>query len=379
MTERQSIDIPGLPDVKAAAILNSLPDGVYITDSDRRILFWNKEAERMTGWLAGDVLGHRCHENILCHVDKDGHLLCGHEYCPLHRAMVTGIRSELPHLIFAQRRDGHRIPVEVSVAPIRNDVGEVVGGIEVFRDLSPAFVDLNRARIIQSESVGIQTTSDDRLSLDVRYTPHDQVGGDFYRAERIGPDTYAILMADVVGHGVSAALYTMQLRSMWEEGRGLLDNPAGFLGWLSRRVEILRDTDHGYFATAAHVTYRADTGELTCAIAGHPPPVVIRADGSLDQLNATGPALGLLPEPVFKNAHRTLHPGDHLIMFTDGAFEVINAAGHELDEKPFLRLVQQADLSHGADSLNKIEESLLHYTNALSLPDDLTLIHLMRK
>lgn len=379
MTTSHSFDISSVAGIKSTDILNSLPDGVYITDTDRRILFWNEAAERMTGWRSGDVIGHRCHENILCHIDKDGHLLCGHEHCPLHRAMVTGVRSELPHLIFAKRRDGKRIPVEVSVSPIRNAGGTVIGGIEVFRDLSPAFVDLNRARIIQQENVQMHLAPDERLAIDVRFTPHDLVGGDYYRIERIDADRYAILIADVVGHGVSAALYTMQIRALWEEGRGRLGNPADFLAWLNRRVHSLCDTEHGYFATAAHAVYHAGSGELVCAVAGHPLPAIIRADAAPGQIDASGPALGLMPEPVYAVARLVLSPGDHVLFFTDGAFEVMNADGDELDEKPFLRLVEKAKLAQGSDALVCLEESLLKYSNELALPDDLTLIHLMRK
>ena len=72
------------------AILNSLSDGVYVCDRNRRVVYWSASAERITGWTAKDVVGRACFNNVLCHIDKDGHRLCGEEYCPLHRAMVTG-------------------------------------------------------------------------------------------------------------------------------------------------------------------------------------------------------------------------------------------------------------------------------------------------
>jgi len=369
-----------LDDLDAAAILNSLPDGVYITDTDRRILFWNREAERMTGWNASDVIGHRCHENILCHVDKDGHLLCGREHCPLHRAMLTGTQSDLPSLIFAKRRDGQRIPVEVTVSPIRDNGGEVIGGIEVFRDLSPAFQDLNRARIIQRELVGVHIMPDPRIRIEVGYTPHDQVGGDFYRIEQLDENTYAILLADVVGHGVSAALYTMQLRALWEDGRAMLKRPREFLAWLSHRVEILKDTDAGYFATGLFAVYRADTGELTCGTAGHPPPLLVRRNGHMVAVESSGPGLGLLPDPIYEPATIVMEPGDRLLIYSDGALEIFNARGEELGESGLRDLVSRtgADGGDSVTAVTRLEEALLRYSENLALPDDLTLIHLVR-
>ena len=83
--------------VDVGAIIDSLSDGVYVCDRDRRITYWSKSAERITGWKAEDVVGRRCLDDVLCHVDKDGHPLCGEEYCPLHRAIITGTGSQPPY------------------------------------------------------------------------------------------------------------------------------------------------------------------------------------------------------------------------------------------------------------------------------------------
>jgi sigma-B regulation protein RsbU (phosphoserine phosphatase) len=204
------------------------------------------------------------------------------------------------------------------------------------------------------------------------------VGGDFYRVEALDENTYAILMADVVGHGVSAALYAMQLRSLWEDGRDHLADPAKFLAWLSRRVEVLTDAEAGYFATAVHVVYRADTGDCAIGVAGHPPPLIVRADGSMVHPSPIGPGLGLLTEPVMVTDSTRLLPGDHLLLFTDGAFEVSNFAQEELGPEGFYELISATDLTHADQALGVIEEGLLRYSNDLSLPDDLTLIHVGR-
>ncbi len=380
MNESLRTEPLNLAELDAAAILDSLPDGAYITDTTRRILFWNRAAEQITGWQRERVLGHRCHDNILCHIDKDGHRLCGNEHCPLHRAMVTGTRSGKPMLLFAKRDDGSRVPVEVAVAPIRDATDTVVGGIEIFRDLSPAQREMNRARRIQRDTVGLRLAPDERFAVRLRYTPHDELGGDFYRGETLPDGRLALLLADVVGHGISAALYTMQLRSLWEEGRGLLAEPDRFLAWLSGRVEQLTDDRLGYFATAVHTVYEPDTGRFRLGVAGHPPPVLVRSGASqAERLQTSGPGLGLLPEPEFELASGTLAPGDQLLLFTDGAFEITNASDEELGEEKFIEWACEAGLERGEAALTELEENLLRYSNRLSLPDDLTLIQLERK
>jgi len=378
MHAAQNVSALSLDAIGSTEILDNLPDGAYITDLDRRIVFWNRAAERITGWQRKEVVGKYCRDNVLCHVDKDGHLLCGQEHCPLHRAMITGQSSRTPHLIFTRTRDMRRIPVEVSVSPLSNDKGTVIGGIEVFRDLSSHFEDLDRARAIQREAVGLHVRPDPRLRIGIRYTPHDEVGGDFYRIEGLDEDRYAFFVADIVGHGVPAALYAMELRALWEEGDEKTAMPSVYLDWLSHRVEKFLGSGMGYFATALHIVYQAATGSVICAAAGHPAPLIVRASGNVETMDTSGPGLGLLPDPLYRAACACLDPGDSLLIYTDGAFEIEDREGEPLSEEQFKVLAVQAGIERGSAGLADLETSLLRHTNQLSLPDDLTLISLHR-
>jgi len=98
-------------------------------------------------------LGRVCLEDILNHVDKEGHRLCSEEYCPLHRAMITGVTTNVPIIVFALCKDGRRVPTQVTTAPIQNEAGEIIGGVETFRDVSPMLVDLERAQKIQRQAL----------------------------------------------------------------------------------------------------------------------------------------------------------------------------------------------------------------------------------
>ena len=204
-----------LANFDAGTILDSLGDGVYVTDTERRIVYWNKAAERMTGWSSAEMLGRNCFDDILSHVDKDGHPLCGKEHCPLHRSIVTGIGSENP-LVFALRKDHKRLPVQVTVAPIRDARGTVVGGVEVFHDISHSYRDLEKAKAIQSISMQHDLPRDARISFATHYMPHDIVGGDYFGIRQLDASRYGFFLADVMGHGVAAALYTMHLSSLWD-------------------------------------------------------------------------------------------------------------------------------------------------------------------
>jgi PAS domain S-box-containing protein len=364
-----------MPALSTSEILESLPDGAYITDLNRQIIYWNAAAERITGWDRADVLGRYCGDNILCHVDKDGHLLCGKEYCPLYRSMMTCKASESPLLLFARGKDGHRVPVEVSVAPVRNGSGEAIGGIEIFRDMTPAMDDLRRAQIIQQHALSPKNIREGRLQIAVRYTPQDIVGGDFYRFEQTRDGRTVLFLADVMGHGTAAALYTMQLRALWEECRTRWHNPAECLHELSTRLGFLaRDDD--CFATAIHLVLDASGGLLTFSNAGHPPPMIIHRSGRTQLLANRGPALGLLePEDIlYTNEHGQLESGDDLLLYTDGAIETTDADQRMMGVGGLAGLVSRQKRSGSKINLALVEEELLRFSDGLRLGDDLTML-----
>ena len=112
-------------------ILDNLYDGVYFVDRDRRISYWNKGAERITGYIAGEVLGKSCADNLLMHIDNDGRNLCM-GCCPLSESMSQGGPNAKE--IFLLHKDGHRVPISVRVAPIRDEKGQISGAVEVFTD-----------------------------------------------------------------------------------------------------------------------------------------------------------------------------------------------------------------------------------------------------
>ncbi|APV43524.1 PAS domain S-box-containing protein/diguanylate cyclase (GGDEF) domain-containing protein [Dehalogenimonas formicexedens] len=114
-------------------LLDNLSEGVYFVDRDKRILYWNKAAERMTGRTAGEVLGFCCADNILVHTDEQGANLCL-SGCPLSAMMTDGRYHEAS--VYMLHKDGHRVPVTVKAMPVYDEQGNITGGIETFTDNS---------------------------------------------------------------------------------------------------------------------------------------------------------------------------------------------------------------------------------------------------
>lgn len=377
MTTDQGMCLPN--DLSIGALLHSLPDGIYVTDTERRILFWNRAAERITGWTASEVVGRTCFDNLLVHVDAQECTLCGSDRCPLHRSIVTGEPSMEAVLVFARRKSGQRVPMEVSVGPIRNQAGKVIGGIEIFRDLSEPMQDLLRAKSIQETAVRSPLPADGRVEFEVWFQPRHVVGGDFYRIEQRDPDRYVLLLADAMGHGVAGALCAMQLRSLWDDHRPQLEDPAGFLAILNEQLHSLA-REAGYFATAVCASYDAARGELRCVRAGHPAPLLFRANGTVQHIGRPQAALGMIPDVRYEENVVQLEQGDTVLCFTDGAVELFNAEERQLGIEGLKALVQEQMAAGAGGSFHtaQLEEQLLRFNSQVGFLDDLTLLKLRR-
>ena len=114
-------------------IIENLYDGLYWVDRDRIIQYWSRATERISGFAAAEVVGKSCADNILTHVDQDGKSLCC-GLCPLAATISDGVIREAE--VFMHHKDGHRVPVSVRVSTLTDEDGIVIGGVELFTDLS---------------------------------------------------------------------------------------------------------------------------------------------------------------------------------------------------------------------------------------------------
>lgn len=119
-------------------LLDNMEDGVYFVDRDRRITYWNKGAERITGYKSETVIGKSCMDNLLNHVTAEGKMLCL-DGCPLTVCMQNG--EPVAAEVFLHHAAGHRVPVHVRAAPIHDPKGEIQGSLETFSQATGAVVD----------------------------------------------------------------------------------------------------------------------------------------------------------------------------------------------------------------------------------------------
>lgn len=111
-------------------ILQNLTEAVYFVDVNRKITFWNKAAERITGYKSEEVVNFHCFDNILNHVDSNGKKLCL-DGCPLHATIKDGKLRD--GAVFLQHKKGHRVAVNIKTVPLK-DNDEIIGAVEIFND-----------------------------------------------------------------------------------------------------------------------------------------------------------------------------------------------------------------------------------------------------
>ena len=368
MADRFPLDVDTL-----LSVLNYVNLGIYITDLDRRIVLWNRKAEEITGYRAAEVVGKACREQVLNHVDKHGRALCTTRLCPLYRSMSIGKESDEPILIYARTATGSRVAVSVSVAPLRDESGKVIGGIEAFRDETRRIRDLEFARTVQQNLLPQTFPELQDFAFDVRYYPHELIGGDFYDIRHLGSDRYGFMVADVRGHGVSAALYTMVLRSLEESLSDQASDPGAFVEGLNR--ELMKFVVAESFATVFYGILDTGRCQVMYSNAGHPPPLHVRGgDGEVTRLHASGLPLGVVEHEAYDTATIDLKSGDLLLCYTDGMSEVVDENGKMLGSSGLARFLVD-EMARGSDGLlARLYQRVLATCGNVSLSDDVLLL-----
>jgi serine phosphatase RsbU (regulator of sigma subunit) len=208
-------------------------------------------------------------------------------------------------------------------------------------------------------------------------TPSQGVSGDYYEViERLDGTECVLFIADVSGKGIAASLLTAYIEALSsapiEDGL----EPDQVFEKVSRR--LYRRTPHERFATAFLAVLDPPSGVVRYANAGHNPPLIIRADGTVEELGPTGIPLGLLPMGDYEAGELTLTPGDTLVTYTDGITEAIDPEDEEYGPERLQALCRdRAD--DGLDALAEaVHADLAAFAKGVPYADDQTLVMLRR-
>jgi sigma-B regulation protein RsbU (phosphoserine phosphatase) len=209
------------------------------------------------------------------------------------------------------------------------------------------------------------------------FRPAGYVSGDLYDVTRLDESHVAFYMADAVGHGMPAALLTMFIKNalitkqITPEGYRLL-NPAESMAKLNDTL-VQQNLENATFATGVYGTINVNTLLCRYSRAGHPCPLLMRADGTVVALDADGGLLGIFPDAEFADGEVQLQHGDRLFIFSDG-IEVAFADDQTMDTRQWrAELERRRDLPT-EQLLIELSENLDRETGSLQPKDDLSMI-----
>jgi serine phosphatase RsbU (regulator of sigma subunit) len=197
-----------------------------------------------------------------------------------------------------------------------------------------------------------------------------QVGGDYYDVVAIGPDTWSLVVADVSGKGVSSALLASFLQGAFLSASCATDIPEVF----ARVNTFLNDrAETGKYATLFYSKLDIE-GHLSYTNAGHCAPLLVRADGEIEKLEASSMPVGLMPGETFALEHRDLAPGDRIVLYSDGVTEAQNGAGEFFGRRRLRNAIQHAARASCAELHTAIQKAIVNFTAGAEQADDLTLL-----
>ena len=231
--------------------------------------------------------------------------------------------------------------------------------------------ELETARKIQTSLLPRELPKVPGLDLAARYLPMTAVAGDLYDVIELGPSRAGVLVADVAGHGVPAALVASMVKLAFSTQADDAHDPARVLSAINR---ILCRHVGGTFATAIYAVFDTGTRTIQVANAGHPPLLLGRADHRVIQSDEHGLMLGVMPDAVYTSSQLDLHDGDCVLLYTDGIPETQNPRGDFLDVDRLRDWLASAN-GHDARAFAAVAlDNLKRWRGGTAFDDDVTFV-----
>lgn len=395
-------------------LLDQLPDRIYFKDLQSRFLRVNRAmAQLFNARDASELIGKTDHDFFTAEHAQPA-LMDEREVIRTGEPIINKLEKEtLP--------DGKIGWALTSKLPLRGGGGEITGTFGISHDITQMkaledAVDAERLRFKElSEELhaknlqlkqdlgmakGIQEAllpekvvvfpegageADQRLRISSLYRPASAVGGDFYTVVPISEDRVGVLICDIMGHGLRAALGTAILRGLIEQVQADAAEPDRFLTSLNLGLRaILRNIDEPLLVTALYLVADVTTGEIFLGTAGHPSPVVgNRRTGSVTELELDrerrGPALALFDDAVYGMEEFQLADDELLLLFTDGAIELSDPRGGVIGIEHFLASMK-SHLDLNAEKLcQNVLADIQRAGGGAEFDDDVCLVALERR
>ena len=244
--------------------------------------------------------------------------------------------------------------------------------IELLKKQKQLDRDLESAAAIQQSLLPARSPQIDNIRIAWEFEPCEQIGGDIFNIHHLDEDKVGFYMLDVCGHGVPAALISVAASQFLNSGDGLLGNncelvsPDIVLNRLDREFPFERFDS---FFSIICMTIDIHAGLLTYSCAGHPPPVLMHPDGSMQILNHRGPSIGFGNDNPIGQQSIQLQTGDKIMLYTDGLLESRNTQDEFYGKSRFYEVLK----NHHHEPIQKMVDAVYTGINDFrqrTRPDD---------
>ncbi len=270
--------------------------------------------------------------------------------------------------------------IATSYEKMTEDISAYINNIEALtRDKLENDVQMNVARSIQNGMVPEQSSLiGDNFRIGALTRPAKIVGGDFYDCFLMDENNVCIVMGDVSGKGISAAIFMAMAKTMIREKLIVGISPASAL--IQANEELCAQNPEGLFATVFVAEMNIKTGDINYANAGHNPPIILKENPHYLNPNS-GIALGLFEDADILNEHITLQPSEGIILYTDGVTEAVNVHREFFGTERFLETVNGIKLDSDDPEqilIHGIRNAVKQFSYNCEPFDDMAVLVLMR-
>ncbi|MCY4571681.1 MAG: SpoIIE family protein phosphatase [Gemmatimonadetes bacterium] len=295
------------------------------------------------------------------------------------RAVIVTAYGDMKNIRTAMNRGAFDfITKPIDFSDLETTIAKTLAHLEVMREalrtrdeLVAIRRELGVAARMQESILPTVFPTDTRFEIHACMTPALEVGGDFYDFFRLEDDKMGIVMADVSGKGVPAALFMMVSRTLMKGTAIGEADPATAVAEVNRL--LVESNEESMFVTLFYATFNPLTGLLEFANGGHNLPYVVRKDGSVEQIDCdSGIVLAVLPGFDFPGGAIELEPGDVVFFYTDGITEAMNEAGEEFGDDALEEVLERVAGSNAEAFSEKVVEAVRVHAGEAPQSDDIT-------
>jgi len=207
--------------------------------------------------------------------------------------------------------------------------------------------------------------------------PADRIGGDYFDFIPLSHGRLCITVADVSGHGIPSALVMTAFRALVRTYARSKLEPARITQAINQHLPEY--TGGNDYVTAIYAVLDSENGQFAYTSSGHPPPILVRTDGSLEVLEQRGPALGFIKDARYPTGKVVLNAGDVLVLYTDGVLEVTGTQGEEFGAERLTGIIQDGRTLPASQQVQEIIRTTRQFSDLAGYPDDFTLVVIRRE